>query len=338
MMAKILLVTDAWHPQTNGVVTTLDQLHKNAIQHGDKITVIHPRRFRMRFPLPGYSEIDLAFPLPWSVRKHLKKQIWDHIHISTPEGPIGILFARTCRRLGIPFSTSLHTLFPEFVNARYPFVSVDWGWHWMRSRYRDSTHIMTTTDSMVDLLKAKGFTQEITAWTRGVDRTYFKPDQQRINNGKTLLVCVSRVSHEKGLDDFCSLNMPNTEKIMVGDGPYLKTLKKKYPDVHFVGKKKGHQLAKYYQSADVFVFPSVVDTFGVVQIEAMACGTPVAAYPVVGPKDVIEQGVNGYMDKDLTVAIKQCTKLARSKVYESSLKWSWENAYRQFKSVLLPAK
>ena len=337
-MAKILLVTDAWHPQTNGVVTTLDQLHRNAINHGDRITVIHPKRFRLRFPMPGYTEIDLAFPLPWSVRKHLKKQIWDHIHIATPEGPIGIMFARTCRKLNIPFSTSLHTLFPEFVKAKYPLVSLDWGWRWMKLRYNDSTHIMTTTQSMVDLLKAKGFKQKIIAWTRGVDREYFKPDPERVDNQKTVLVCVSRVSHEKGLDDFCSLKVPNTEKILVGDGPYLKALKKKYHDVHFVGKKKGNALAKYYQGADVFVFPSVNDTFGVVQIEAMACGTPVAAYPVVGPKDVIEQGVNGYMDKDLTVAIDQCTKLIRADVYKSSLKWSWEEAYKQFKSVLLPAK
>ena len=134
------------------------------------------------------------------------------------------------------------------------------------------------------------------------------------------------------------MKIPNTEKILVGDGPYLKALEKKYQDVHFVGKKKGNDLAKYYQGADVFVFPSVNDTFGVVQIEAMACGTPVAAYPVIGPKDVIEQGVNGYMDKDLTVAIDQCTKLIRADVYKSSLKWSWEEAYKQFKSVLLPAK
>ena len=286
-MARILLVTDAWHPQVNGVVTTLDQLRKNAVNHGDKITVIHPRRFRLRFPMPGYSEIDLAFPMPWSVRRHLKKYIWDHIHVATPEGPIGIMFVRTLRRLNIPFSTSLHTLFPEFVASKYPFVSVDWGWQWMKFRYEDCSHILTTTDTMVKILKEKGFKQEIIAWTRGVDREYFKPDPDRKPNKKKKLLCVSRVSHEKGLEDFCSLMIPNSEKILVGDGPYLKTLKKKYPDVTFAGKQRGHDLAKYYQQADVFVFPSKNDTFGVVQIEALACGTPVAGYPVQGPIDVL---------------------------------------------------
>ena len=337
-MARILLVTDAWHPQTNGVVTTLDQLHKNAIKHGDRITVIHPKRFRLRFPMPGYTEIDLAFPLPWSVRKHLKKQIWDHIHIATPEGPIGIMFARTCRKLNIPFSTSLHTLFPEFVKSRYPFVSIDWGWHWMRLRYNDCTHIMTTTETMVKILKEKGFKQEIIAWTRGVDREYFKPDPNRKPNQKKKLLCVSRISHEKGLDDFCELKIPNTEKILVGDGPYLKTLKKKYPDVVFAGKRKGHDLAQYYQQADVFVFPSKNDTFGVVQIEAMACGTPVAGYPVPGPIDVIKNGINGHIEKNISLAVNQALHLDRQKVYQSSLVWSWENAYKQFKNVLLPAK
>ena len=337
-MARILLVTDAWHPQVNGVVTTLDQLRKNAVNHGDKITVIHPRRFRLRFPMPGYSEIDLAFPMPWSVRRHLKKYIWDHIHVATPEGPIGIMFVRTLRRLNIPFSTSLHTLFPEFVAAKYPFISLDWGWQWMKLRYEDCSHILTTTDTMVKILKEKGFKQEIIAWTRGVDRQYFKPDPDRKPNQKKKLLCVSRVSHEKGLDDFCSLMIPNSEKILVGDGPYLKTLKKKYPDVTFAGKQRGHDLAKYYQQADVFVFPSKNDTFGVVQIEALACGTPVAGYPVQGPIDVVTNGVNGQIENNLTLAVNQALQLDRKKVYQSSLKWSWTKAYEQFKSILLPAK
>jgi glycosyltransferase involved in cell wall biosynthesis len=340
-MANILLVTDAWHPQTNGVVTTLSNLVHQARQNNDKIIVVHPGTFRIKFPMPTYKEIMLAFPMPWTVRKHLKKELYDHIHIATPEGPIGILFARTCRRLNIPFSTSLHTLFPEFVKKRFPFVSLDFGWKWMLNRYKDTTHIMTTSDSMVEFLKRKGFTQELVAWTRGVDRSIFFPDPDREKfkrKGTKVLVCVSRVSHEKGLDDFCELKIPNTEKILVGDGPYLKTLKKKYPDVYFVGKKTGNDLARYYQGADVFVFPSKADTFGVVQIEALACGTPVAAYPVIGPKDIVKQGINGYMENNLTLAINQALHIDRHTVYKSSLKWSWKEAYKQFRLVLLPAK
>lgn len=336
-MAKILLVTDAWHPQVNGVVTTLHHLVKQARQHGHYIRVIHPALFKIGFPMPGYSEIRLAFPMPWSVRRHLKKKIWDHIHIATPEGPVGQSFSRTCRRLGISFSTSCHTKFPDLVTARYPFVSKKLGWKFMHHVYKDCTQILTTTPATKQDLVDQGFKQRIDTWTRGVDRDIFKPIERDSRDIKTLL-CVSRVSHEKGLDDFCSMHLASTRKVVVGDGPYLKTLKKRYPEVSFVGKKLGTELAEYYQQADVFVFPSKADTFGVVNIEAMACGTPVAAYPVTGPIDIIQNGVNGYMDQDLATAVKKCYELDRIKVYESSLIYTWENCYQQFFDILLPAR
>lgn len=339
MNKKILLITDAWKPQVNGVVTTLTNLVIQAKQNGDTIHVFHPGRCKIRFPLPGYKEITLGIPMPWTVRKLLNKRRWDHIHIATPEGPIGISFARTCRRLGISFSASCHTKFAEFVNARLPFIPVNWGWAWMRHVYRDSTHILTTTDSMVNELKQRGFKQDIRSWTRGVDRSIFFPIEKEQNTKSPLIVCVSRVSHEKGLDDFCKLTLDTPcTKVVVGDGPYLNDLKKKYPDVSFVGKKRGSELAKFYQHADVFVFPSKSDTFGVVIIEALACGTPVAAYPVTGPIDIIKPGITGYLDTDLKNAVKLCQRLDRNLVEHESRDYTWQSCYAQFVETLLPVK
>ena len=336
-MSKILLITDAWYPQVNGVVTTLSNLVDQARKHGDTVHVYHPRRCKIRFPLWFYPEIEIGIPNPFQIRKLLKRQKWDHIHIATPEGTLGISFSRTCRRLKIPFSTSCHTKFPEFVNARWNFISVELGWKWMRYVYSGTTTILTTTDSMVQELKDKGFTQDIQSWSRGVDRSIFYPGKQDKNRNITLL-CVSRVSQEKGLDDFCSIKIPNAQKILVGDGPYLKTLKEKYSDVEFVGKKTGIELGDYYRNASVFVFPSKSDTFGVVNIEALACGTPVAAYPVTGPKDILEEGVNGCLSDNLSEAVEKCLDLNRESVYNSSKKWTWENCYKQFSDILLKAR
>lgn len=338
-MSKILLITDAWHPQVNGVVTTLSNLVDQARKHGDTVHVYHPRRCTVRFPLWFYPEIEIGIPNPIHIRKLLKKQKWDHIHIATPEGSLGVSFSVACRRLKIPFSTSCHTKFPEFVNAKWNFISVDFGWKLMKKVYRGASIILTTTDSMVQELKSKGFTQDIRSWTRGVDRSIFYPEDKSLDrDGKITLLCVSRVSQEKGLDDFCSLNIPNSQKILVGDGPYLDELKRKYPDVVFAGKKTGKDLGDYYRKASVFVFPSKADTFGVVNIEALACGTPVAAYPVTGPRDIIEEGVNGYMSENLVHAIEKCVYLDRKRVYDSSIKWSWENCYAQFSNILLKAR
>lgn len=335
-MRKILLITDAWYPQINGVVTTLSNLVDQAKKNGDKIHVYHPRRCKFRISLWFYPEIEIGIPNPFQIRKLLKKQKWDHIHIATPEGTLGMSFIRTCRRLNIPFSTSCHTKFPEFINAKWPFIPVRFGWKLMKYLYSGSSVILTTTDSMVQELKEKGFTQDIRPWTRGINKDIFYPNNY--NTQEKILLCVSRVSQEKGLDDFCKLNIPNTRKILVGDGPYLKELKEKYNDVEFVGKKTGKDLGDYYRNASVFVFPSKTDTFGVVNIEAIACGTPVAAYPVTGPKDIIIEGVNGYMSDNLIEAISKCLYLDRESVYNSSKVWTWENCYNQFSNILLQVR
>jgi glycosyltransferase involved in cell wall biosynthesis len=186
---------------------------------------------------------------------------------------------------------------------------------------------------MVEELKDNGFTGNIMPWTRGVDTNIFYP---RTKTSGLTLINVGRVSKEKGLDDFCSLAYPNAKKIIVGDGPYRKELESKYPDVEFVGVKRGNELAEYYANSDVFVFPSREDTFGIVMIESMACGVPVAAYLVTGPKDVIEQSETGFMDNNLTVAINRCLELDRNNVYKKSKKWTWENCWEIFKNNLVP--
>jgi glycosyltransferase involved in cell wall biosynthesis len=336
-MAKILLITDAWKPQVNGVVTTLHNLVIEAKKQGDTMYVYHPGRCTFRFSLPGYSEIKIGIPNPLRIRKLLKKNSWDSIHIATPEGPIGFYFASICRKLNIPFSTSCHTKFPELINARLPWFKIIWGWKFMRYVYRNSTCILTTTPSMVQELKDNGFTQDIRPWTRGVDRAKFYPDYS-INNDELVLLCVSRVSHEKGLDDFCSLEISNSKKILVGDGPYLDSLKKTYTDVEFVGKKLGKELADYYRKADIFVFPSKSDTFGVVMLEAMASGLPIAAYPVTGPIDVIEQGITGYTSNNLTDAVYNCMSMDKDIIYCRSSIWSWSDCYKQFKNILIDTK
>lgn len=334
-MARILLVTDAFSPQVNGVVTTLLNLVAQAHLNGDKISVYHPGMCSKRFSLPIYREIEIGFPNRKKAEYLVTDPKWDYIHIATPEGTIGQLFAKICRKYDVAFTASCHTKFPEFINARFPFIKTEWGWKWMRSCYRGAKKILVTTETMRQELIDRGFDQDLVVWSRGVDRDLFCAKKSAKNSNTKTLLCVSRVSHEKGLDSFCNLKISNTKKVLVGDGPYLKKLKKKYPDVEFAGKKTGSELAKHYQSADVFVFPSKADTFGVVIIESIACGTPVAAYPVTGPVDIINEGKNGALDEDLETAVKRALKVSRSSTYQSSLDWTWERCYSQFKQALL---
>jgi glycosyltransferase involved in cell wall biosynthesis len=191
---------------------------------------------------------------------------------------------------------------------------------------------------MVEELRAHGFDGELVPWTRGVDRDIFNPSSRTGVNEQTVLVCVARISKEKNLIDFFELDFPNCRKIMVGDGPMLAAYRKQYPDVEFVGLKTGTELASYYAMADVFVFPSRWETFGIVMIEAMACGTPVAAYPCQGPKDVIDEGVTGYMDESLSTATYRCLGLSRDSVAVGSERWSWEYAWEIFRAHLVPMK
>jgi glycosyltransferase involved in cell wall biosynthesis len=331
-MPKILIVTDNLPDQINGVVTTYKNIEPYAVRDGYTIDYIHPGRYRY-IDCPKYNEVKLAFP------KNLGKEIdsirADHIHIAT-EGPMG-LFARShLAILGHRYNTAYHTKFPEAVK-KIIGVPEFMTWPAIRWFHANSNCVLTTTQSMVDQLHSKGFKRNIKPWTRGIDRETFKPNIRKTNCTKPIMLNVGRVSAEKNLEVFYELDIPGT-KIQVGDGPKLEYYKKKYPEVHFVGAKTGASLANYYQQADVFVFPSRWDTFGLVQIESMACGTPVAAYPVQGPLDVIDDNITGAMDQDLSVAVKRALTLNREQVYTHSLKWSWERAWEIFKDNLVDAR
>jgi glycosyltransferase involved in cell wall biosynthesis len=331
-MSKILIITDNLPQQINGVVTTYKNIEACAIRDGYTVDYIDPGRY-CYIDCPKYNEIKLAWALPWMVGKEIKKINPDYIHIAT-EGPLGMSARRYLAIRRIRYNTAYHTKFPEGIKTLLG-IPESVSWRFVRWFHKNSNRVLTTTKSMVDELKSHGFSNNVISWTRGVDRDIFYPDYQQTQCSKPLLVCVSRVSKEKNLEAFFELDYPNATKIMVGDGPMLETYKQQYPNVHFVGAKRGEELAHYYQNADCFVFPSRWDTFGLVMIEAMACGTPVAAYPVQGPLDVIDQNETGIMDEDLAIAVKKCLCLDREQVYSNSMKWSWQNAWDIFKDNLI---
>lgn len=323
-MSKILIITDAWEPQVNGVVRTYQNTIKELQKLGYTVEVIHPycQEFK-RFKLPAYPEIELVRN-PWKMKHKilLALQQGYKIHIAT-EGTLG-LYARIILRKN-EFTTCYHTQFPEFLQARtkipawvfYPFF------RWFHNEARAT---MVPTKIMMDFLIQKKF-NKVKVWTRGVDCTVFNPARRKPK--ESYILCVSRVSHEKGLDDFCRLKYPR--KVLIGDGPYLDTLKKRYPDVEFLGKKQGVELAEWYASADAFIFPSKTDTFGIVILEALASGTPVASYWEPGPMETIELMYNGMMSDDLSHAMKVATELVNRKdVVKSSKGWTWESATKTF--------
>jgi glycosyltransferase involved in cell wall biosynthesis len=330
MTHKILIVTDNIPNQINGVVTTYKNIEKYAKQDGYEIYYIDPSMYPY-IDCPFYPEIKLAYPI--NFKKSLETIDPDYIHIAT-EGPIG-LYARVYLSLhGYKFTTAYHTKFPEALKSILgipEFLS----WYFIRWFHKKSSKVLTTTNTMVADLLANGFSSNVISWTRGVDRAIFTPAINRSANTKTILLCVSRVSKEKNLEQFLSIEYPNSIKILVGDGPKLEEYKNLYPDVIFTGVKLGKELAYYYQIADVFVFPSKWDTFGIVMIEALACGTPVAAYNVPGPADVVDNEITGYLSNNLITSIDKCLSIDREVVERYSYKWSWYSAWIIFKNNLV---
>ena len=332
MTKTILIITDNLKDQINGVVTTYKNIEVCAVRDGYNVVVLDPGWFRY-IDCPGYNEVKIAYPR--KMGKKIEEISPDYIHIAT-EGPLG-LWARAYLSLaGIPHNTAYHTKFPEGLKKLFG-IPESLTWRFVRWFHKHSGKVLTTTDSMVQELKEHGFDGDIVSWTRGVDRNIFYPSQRSLNSRLTL-VCVSRVSKEKNLEAFFELDYPGAHKIMVGDGPVLEKYKKQYLDVEFVGFKTGADLAEYYRRADVFVFPSKWETFGIVMIEAMACGTPVAAYPVQGPEDVIDEGITGCLNEDLKQAVKDALMLDRTRVWEGSNRWTWERAWQIFRDNLIPAK
>ena len=324
---RITLVTDTYTPSVNGVVTTLVNTVAELQKLGHEVQVIEPSQFKT-VPTPGYSEIRLAWNI-WQVGPMIESFNPHAIHIAT-EGPLGFAARWYCKvdKRSIPHNTSYHTKFPEYFN-KYLGIPTDWGYWFIRWFHKFSTRVMVTNETMMRELSERGF-ERLAVWNRGVDTTIFNPTRREITSvKKPIILCVSRASIEKGLDDFCSLKIDGT-KILVGDGPYLEELKRKYPHINYAGYKSGVELAEYYACADVFVFPSKTDTFGVVMLEAMACGTPIAAYPVTGPTDIIVNGVNGYMDDNLETAVKCALICDREAVYDSSKYYTWEKCTESF--------
>ena len=330
MSKTILIITDNLKDQINGVVTTYKNIEACAVLDDYRVVYITPGDFS-HFDCPGYNEVKIAFPR--KMGKRIKEICPDYIHIAT-EGPLGVWARKYLSKHNIRHNTAYHTKFPEGLKKLFgipEFLT----WHFVRWFHKHSGKVLTTTDSMVNELQAHGFKGEVIPWTRGVDRTIFNPSQRNREDDRKVLVCVSRVSKEKNLDEFCKLDYPKSRKIMVGDGPDRARLEKLYPGVEFVGFKTGLELAEYYANADVFVFPSRWETFGIVMIEAMACGTPVAAYPCQGPMDVVEQGVTGFMEEDLATAVHRCIGLNRDTVLAGSQKWSWQKAWEIFRNNLV---
>lgn len=329
MPKTILIITDNVPGQINGVVTTFQNLADHADCDGYRVVYLDPCQFP-NCACPGYPEVRLSWP--HGISKKIKAIQPDFIHIAT-EGPVGFFARWWCERNHVPYNTSYHTDFAKFLKRMYHIPeSITW-WYlcWF---HKNSQRVLVTTPSIEQELTARGF-ERLRVWTRGVDRTYFSPALRTGSNIRPVLLSVGRVSREKGLDDFCKLDMPWCHKIVVGDGPYRRELARRYPEVEFVGAKKGLELAHYYAQADVFVFASRADTFGVVNIEAMACGTPVAAYPVPGPIDIVESGVTGYLDWNLAHAVERCMTLDRDQVAEASHRWTWEACWQIFRDNLV---
>jgi glycosyltransferase involved in cell wall biosynthesis len=331
---KILIVTDAAPPQVNGVVMTLHNVGQILVAGGHQVIYLTPNEFKT-FALPTYKEIRLAWNV-WKVSKRIREIRPDAIHIATPEGTIGLTARLYCVRNKIPYTSSYHTKLPEYVHVRYPFISESIMYKYMRWLHKDSKKILVTTPSMLAELKSKQFTPDMIVWNRGVDHTIFNPSTRHTTSDTKTLVYVGRISIEKNIEAFLNINIPGTRKVVVGEGPLRSKLELKYPNITWVGNKNPHECAQAFANADVFVFPSRTDTFGIVMIESTACGTPVAAYPVTGPIDFVVEGINGSLNEDLTTATIKALEINRETCYKHTLEqYSWNKCADIFFNTLV---
>ncbi|MBC2651631.1 glycosyltransferase family 1 protein [Novosphingobium flavum] len=340
---RIAIATDAWLPQVNGVVRTLAATVAELDLRGHEVELITPARF-LTVPMPGYASIDLAVAPRFTARKLLHAFAPDIVHIPT-EGPIGWAARSWCLAQGVPFTTAFHTRFPEYAAVRTG-LSVERFWPLLRRFHRDSRAVLVATPSLEAELNARGIARTH-RWTRGIDHWLFRPDGSRhpalADLPRPILLNVGRVAPEKNLDAFLALDLPGS-KVVVGDGPDLAMMRARYPGVHFLGTLEGEDLASAYRAADLFVFPSLTDTFGLVMIEALACGLPVAAFPVTGPSDII--GLKGYgpdgdfparigcLDPDLSTAIGRALGCDRKAAAVFARRYTWQAATDQFLSAL----
>ena len=328
---RILIITDAWSPQVNGVVTTVRNTVRELEATGHDVGMITPDGFRT-MPCPTYPEIRLALAPGPRVSRMIDEFEPDAIHIET-EAPLGIAARRHCLASGYPFTTAYHTQFPEFIHARCR-LPLGVTYRVMRWFHDPAAAVMVPTTEMLRRLKVRGFAN-LAYWSRGVDTSVFAPAERLALPGRPIFRYAGRIAVEKSIEDFLDLDLPGT-KWVVGDGPARAGLASKYPQAVFHGMQHGSDLAYYYQQADAFVFPSRTDTFGLVLVEAMACGTPVAAYPVSGPIDVVREPSIGILSEDLREAAIAVLDLDRSAVHRYARQYSWAAATRQFVANLSP--
>lgn len=328
MRKKILVITDNLRDQINGVVTTFKNLEDPARGSGYDVVYLDPGQFPHR-DCPGYPEVKLSWP--WGISKKIKEIQPDYIHIAT-EGPVGLFARWWCERNNIPYNTSYHTDFPKFLNTMY-HIPTAWAYWYLRWFHKNSRRVLVTTETIKKDLARHGF-ERMVVWTRGVDRSLTPVPREPRN--RPVLLNVGRVSAEKGLDKLAVLQDDYT-LVIIGDGPYMLEARRLLPKANFIGYKQGQELVNWYHNADVFVFPSSADTFGLVMIEAMAQGTPVAAFPVQGPVDIIDPDLNGHMSWNLKHAVDLCLPLDRDAVKISSRTWTWDNCWQIFRENLIPS-
>ena len=330
-MKKILIITDAWEPQVNGVVTTMTTVVQKLREKNYAVDVIHPGMCHT-FPLQNYPEISVAWNF-WDLKKKIEKSNADFMHISV-EGPLGVTGRHYCLEHEIPYTTCIHTKFPEYVYERFG-IGLDVTKGLLKSFHNSAAKTLLNTESHKAELEDDGFT-DLVLWSRGFDEKIFYPCPE--GGKQKYLLYVGRVAVEKNIEEF--LKMPSElPKVVVGGGPSLKSYARKYPDVDFVGFKKGKELADYYRDAACFVFPSLTDTFGIVLIEALACGTPIAGFNVTGPKDIVIEGVNGSLDdKNLKDAVNRALQIDRATTFDSSKTYTWDTVAEQFINSLVPMK
>jgi glycosyltransferase involved in cell wall biosynthesis len=326
---RILVATDAWHPQVNGVVRTLAMMAEAAKALGVDVDFITPQSFRT-IAMPSYPDMPLALPGPATIARLIEAARPDSIHIAT-EGPIGILVRRYCRRHRLPFSTSFHTRFPEYISARYP-IPESWIWAVLRWFHGASEAVMVATPALASELRGRGF-DNVVLWPRGVDTGHFHPRAFDLGLPRPVFLCVGRVAVEKNLEAFLELDLPGS-KVIVGDGPARAALARNYPKCVFLGSRQGEALAQTYAAADVFVFPSKTDTFGLVLLEALASGLPVAAFPVTGPRDVIGTAPVGVLNEDLRTACLSALTISKQACLDFASAHTWEASARAFVEII----
>ena len=328
---KVLIVTDAWAPQVNGVVRTLEMLGRDLTALGHEVRYATPQG-RFTLPLPTYSEIRLAVFPRAGLENEFRQYAPDAIHIAT-EGTLGLSARSICIKYGIPFTTSFHTRFPDYVRARFPFIGEETVYRLLRWFHQPATAMMVATPSLKAELESHGF-RNVRIWSRGVDTDQFHPvPGASLPFPKPVWLNVGRVAVEKNIEAFLSLDLPGT-KVVIGDGPARASLERAYPSAKFLGPKTGQPLVEGYAGSDVFVFPSKTDTFGLVILEALSCGVPVAAYPVLGPQDVVGNAPVAALDEDLAKACHAALSIPREAARAFALHHSWRACTEQFLSNL----